>query len=394
MPRALTTAVTIAGPAPDQPAAAAPAPVRRTPGHDRAGIERRGTRGGVPAGGLRRAAQRVSRPRRRRDAGAGAARADTARGHGVRHAGGVHTVASLPEVVDDDITGIVVPRMTLRRSAQQSAGCAITRRRPRAWAQRAGHECSIASRGIAWCGQCLAIYEGTASPDQHAPAGCGVSQPCRSIDIVTSGTPPTWAAWPITRAASPPAWRRPALTCTCGVGREGSPVRSIRASWCTELPDRFGPEALRALQHGSTRDLRPGGSVQWVSHGFGRRSLNVSFCAWVWRRAWLHPTIRVEVMVHEPVPRVRPAAPAPERRGAAAPGHARHAARLGERRVAAAASFGAVLCVRPGWAGASDSDRSHSQPADADHRRRPGHAGGRAMAASLSSRTSARSTPS
>jgi glycosyltransferase involved in cell wall biosynthesis len=39
--------------------------------------------------------------------------------------------------------------------------------------------------------------------------------------------------------------------------------------------------------------------VQWVPHGFGYRSLNVPFCAWVLRRAAVARD-RVEIMVHEP----------------------------------------------------------------------------------------------
>ncbi len=38
--------------------------------------------------------------------------------------------------------------------------------------------------------------------------------------------------------------------------------------------------------------------VQWVPHGYGHRSMNVGFCAWVWRRA--HRGDVVDVMVHEP----------------------------------------------------------------------------------------------
>ena len=38
--------------------------------------------------------------------------------------------------------------------------------------------------------------------------------------------------------------------------------------------------------------------MQWVPHGYGRRSLNLAFCAWVLRRARMHGD-RVEVMVHE-----------------------------------------------------------------------------------------------
>lgn len=39
--------------------------------------------------------------------------------------------------------------------------------------------------------------------------------------------------------------------------------------------------------------------VQWVPHGYGRRSMNVPFCLWVWRRAKQHGDL-VELMVHEP----------------------------------------------------------------------------------------------
>jgi glycosyltransferase involved in cell wall biosynthesis len=66
------------------------------------------------------------------------------------------------------------------------------------------------------------------------------------------------------------------------------------------LPDHFGPRALRVLQ----RDLGTCSAprrlfVQWVPHGYGRRSVNVPFCTWVLRRARVHGD-RVEVMVHEP----------------------------------------------------------------------------------------------
>ncbi|HEV3470238.1 MAG TPA: glycosyltransferase family 4 protein [Pyrinomonadaceae bacterium] len=39
--------------------------------------------------------------------------------------------------------------------------------------------------------------------------------------------------------------------------------------------------------------------VQYVPHGYGRRSMNVGFCLWLWRRAALKGD-RVELMVHEP----------------------------------------------------------------------------------------------
>ena len=65
------------------------------------------------------------------------------------------------------------------------------------------------------------------------------------------------------------------------------------------LPDRFGPLSLRALQRGLLEGPSPRRIfVQWVPHGYGRRSLNLAFCAWVLRRARMHGD-RVEVMVHE-----------------------------------------------------------------------------------------------
>jgi glycosyltransferase involved in cell wall biosynthesis len=38
--------------------------------------------------------------------------------------------------------------------------------------------------------------------------------------------------------------------------------------------------------------------VQWVPHAYGRRSMNVAFCVWIWRRAMKGD--RIELMVHEP----------------------------------------------------------------------------------------------
>ncbi len=47
-------------------------------------------------------------------------------------------------------------------------------------------------------------------------------------------------------------------------------------------------------QHAAPRRL----VVQWVPHGFGKRSMNVGFCLWVWRRARRGDA--VDVVVHEP----------------------------------------------------------------------------------------------
>jgi glycosyltransferase involved in cell wall biosynthesis len=66
------------------------------------------------------------------------------------------------------------------------------------------------------------------------------------------------------------------------------------------LPDRFGSQAIKALQHELNQAPAPRRIfLQWVPHGYGRRSLNLAFCAWVLRRARRHGD-RVEIMVHEP----------------------------------------------------------------------------------------------
>lgn len=38
--------------------------------------------------------------------------------------------------------------------------------------------------------------------------------------------------------------------------------------------------------------------VQWVPHGYGRRSMNLAFCLWLWKRA--RSGDEIELMVHEP----------------------------------------------------------------------------------------------
>jgi glycosyltransferase involved in cell wall biosynthesis len=65
------------------------------------------------------------------------------------------------------------------------------------------------------------------------------------------------------------------------------------------LPDRFGPRSLRALALALDEQPPPRRLfVQWVPHGYCRRSLNLPFCAWIWRRARRHGD-RIDVMVHE-----------------------------------------------------------------------------------------------
>ena len=38
--------------------------------------------------------------------------------------------------------------------------------------------------------------------------------------------------------------------------------------------------------------------MQWVPHGYGRRAMNLTFCFWLWKRAFRGD--RIELMVHEP----------------------------------------------------------------------------------------------
>jgi glycosyltransferase involved in cell wall biosynthesis len=79
----------------------------------------------------------------------------------------------------------------------------------------------------------------------------------------------------------------------------GAPVEA-RGLMVHVLPDRYGPRAMRALQHGLDQARAPRRILlQWVPHGYGRRSLNIAFCAWVLRRARTRGD-RVEILVHEP----------------------------------------------------------------------------------------------
>ena len=62
---------------------------------------------------------------------------------------------------------------------------------------------------------------------------------------------------------------------------------------------QFMPDDLKRL--GERLDTFPAPRrilVQWVPHGYGRRSMNLPFCTWLWRRAKRHGDV-VEVMVHE-----------------------------------------------------------------------------------------------
>jgi len=94
-----------------------------------------------------------------------------------------------------------------------------------------------------------------------------------------------------------------------GLAREGDDVHV----WCPHRADDAAPSRVqvhselgaigradlrrldRALQEfASPRRLL----VQWVPHGFGYHSMNVWFCVWLAKRAWIGD--RIELMVHEP----------------------------------------------------------------------------------------------
>jgi glycosyltransferase involved in cell wall biosynthesis len=63
---------------------------------------------------------------------------------------------------------------------------------------------------------------------------------------------------------------------------------------------RFAPVDLSRVGRGLDKFPEPRRLlVQWVPHGYGYRSINLSFCLWLWWRAKFKHD-RVEVMVHEP----------------------------------------------------------------------------------------------
>src|SRR5919106_4324253 len=71
----------------------------------------------------------------------------------------------------------------------------------------------------------------------------------------------------------------------------GVSVHSIAGSWRSS--------DLRAID--AALDREPGQKrllVQWVPHAYGRRSLNVTFCRWIRRRARAGDVL--DLMVHEP----------------------------------------------------------------------------------------------
>ena len=96
-----------------------------------------------------------------------------------------------------------------------------------------------------------------------------------------------------------------------GLGAAGDAVHV----WCPpmdgEPPDSPGVAVHRKMGRFALADLRRVGRmlnqfsaprrllVQWVPHGYGYHSLNLSFCLWLWRRATVDRD-SIEIMVHEP----------------------------------------------------------------------------------------------
>jgi glycosyltransferase involved in cell wall biosynthesis len=63
---------------------------------------------------------------------------------------------------------------------------------------------------------------------------------------------------------------------------------------------RIAPADLRRVGHLLDQFPAPRRLlVQWVPHGYGYRSMNLAFCAWLWRRS-TRQRDQVELMVHEP----------------------------------------------------------------------------------------------
>jgi glycosyltransferase involved in cell wall biosynthesis len=96
-----------------------------------------------------------------------------------------------------------------------------------------------------------------------------------------------------------------------GLGAAGDAVHVWCPPSCGEPPGSPGVTVHREMGRFALRDLWRVGRmlnqfcpprrllVQWVPHGYGYQSLNISFCLWLWRRAIIHRD-RVEIMVHEP----------------------------------------------------------------------------------------------
>lgn len=136
-------------------------------------------------------------------------------------------------------------------------------------------------------------------------AGCGAA------GLMT--TPPTWHL--VTCEFPPDVGGVSDYACTMAeaLADHGCDVHV----WCSAdpaAPPRGGES--RVVVHGIPRAFAPAGLgrlgreldamaaprrlfIQWVPHGYGYKSLNVWFAAWVARRAWLHRD-DVHLMVHEP----------------------------------------------------------------------------------------------
>jgi glycosyltransferase involved in cell wall biosynthesis len=84
------------------------------------------------------------------------------------------------------------------------------------------------------------------------------------------------------------------IWCPAGAHRPGCGAFSVHGTF-----EDFSP--ADCARTGKALDAFPAPRrlfVQWVPHGYGRRSMNLPFCLWLWRRA--RAGDNVEVMVHEP----------------------------------------------------------------------------------------------
>ena len=98
---------------------------------------------------------------------------------------------------------------------------------------------------------------------------------------------------------------------SAGLASQGDEVHVWCPAYSGIQPRVEGVAVHRELGAITLADLRRAGQqldqfpaprrlmVQWVPHGYGRQSMNVAFCWWLWNRAARHGD-RVEIMVHEP----------------------------------------------------------------------------------------------
>ena len=217
----------------------------------------------------------------------------------MRHAGGLHARG-------EPARGRRGRSHRNRRPAERSGGA---RRNAIRWLrQHPAEACRMGAAGRArvlerftWdrvVQQCLAIYDGTAARPR-ARSCMSASRLARSHLITCEYPPDVGGVADHTRSvASGLAAAGVGVHVWCPPGgaadrgERGVVVHVLPGSLRAAVTPRAAPRAGRGAL--TARRI----FVQWVPHGYGRRSLNVAFCAWVLRRARVHGD-RVEVMVHE-----------------------------------------------------------------------------------------------